>query len=99
MLDKETFKKQIEYLNDLKDVVGIVNKLHKQDENGTLYSHIFGEDVSYQLIYKLKRGMQPWELNKYYDTVDKETEEYSAETPEELWNMISKVENETEVNN
>ena len=98
MIDKEQFKKNIEYLNDLKDVVKIVNRLHKQHENSSLYSYMFGETITYQFIHRINAD-QPWELNKYYDTIDKETEEYSAETPEELWIKISQAENETEVTN
>lgn len=97
-LDKETFKEHIAYLNDLKDVVKVINRMYKQDENTTLYSHIFdGEDITYQLIYKLERRTPYWELNKYYDTSDKARETYRGETPEELWVKISQAESEDEV--
>ena len=89
-LDKALFKEHIAYLNDLKDVVKLVNRLHQQDENNTLYSHIFAEDISYQFIYKIERKTHYWELNKYYDNSDKERETYRAQTPEELWDIVSK---------
>ena len=83
-LDKEIFQQHINYLNDLKDVVKIINKLHKRKDNSSLYSHSFWRKVSYQFIYRLDSD-QPWELVKYYDDSDKPNDEYVAKTPEELW--------------
>jgi len=94
-LDKEIFQQHINYLNDLKDVVRIVNKLHNRRDNSSLYSHLFRENLSYQFIYRLDAD-QPWELVKYYDGPEKTTKEYTAQTPEELWVKLSQAESECE---
>lgn len=92
-LDKDIFQQHINYLNDLKDVVKIINKLHKRKDNSSLYSHSFWSKVSYQFIYRINAD-QPWELVKYYDDSDKPNDEYVAQTPEELW--VKLVEGEAE---
>lgn len=94
-LDKDIFKQHINYLNDLKDVVKIINKLHKRKDNGSLYSHSFWSKASYQFIYRIDAN-QPWELVKYYDDSDKPNDEYVAQTPEELWVKLSLAESEAE---
>ena len=94
-LDKKTFQQHINYLNDLKEVVKIINKLHKRKDNSSLYSHRFVNDISYQFIYRLDSN-QPWELIKYYNNPDKANDEYIAQIPEELWVKISQAESECE---
>ena len=94
-LDKEIFQQHINYLNDLKDVVSLVNRLHKRKDNSSVYSHSFWSKVSYQFIYRIN-AIQPWELVKYYDDSDKPNDEYVAQTPEELWVKLSLAESEAE---
>ena len=106
MLNKEIFKKEIAYLQDLWQVVSVINRLHNKNDNEVLYAHsakISNADYNadYQFIYN-NRDDNHWELNKYYYSDDSykftNKESYEAQTPEELWNIISKAENETELN-